>query len=131
MKQIRISIHSFVDLITNSSSEIFSSAGDATVNAVKEIVNNILAAGGSLAKCNDLFNVKLSYNFCHDGENRYFDTSEERNACKEQFGCESDYDVEWSDLIVDAKDPTNKAAKDAAIRLENLMGTYDTWDQQN
>jgi hypothetical protein len=129
MKQIRISIHSFVALITNSSSEIFSSAGEATVQAAKEIVNNILAAGGSLAKCDDLFNVKLSYNFRHEGEVRYFDSEKERNDFKEQFDCVSDYDCEWSDLVIEAKDQTNEAAKAAAIKLENLCGTYDTWDQ--
>ena len=50
-----IKIHSFVDLITNSSSEVFVTATEKTVDTVKSLVNNILQAGGSLIKADDLF----------------------------------------------------------------------------
>ena len=44
-KVIKISTHSFVDLITNSSSELFVCNGDKSVETVKEIVNQIFKEG--------------------------------------------------------------------------------------
>lgn len=61
MKQI-IPVHSFVDLITNSSSEIFVSADQDTVNAVKKLVNTLLTAGGGKLTADDLFTFKLAGN---------------------------------------------------------------------
>ena len=42
MNSIYIPIHSFVDLITNSSSEIFISANKSTIKAFKEIIDSLL-----------------------------------------------------------------------------------------
>lgn len=42
---IKISTHSFVDLITNSSSELFVCNGQKSVETVKEIINQIFADG--------------------------------------------------------------------------------------
>jgi hypothetical protein len=62
MKSFRIKIHSFVQLITNSSSEIFVSADDSTISGVKEIVNNLLKIGGSTLTFDDLFRVEIDSN---------------------------------------------------------------------
>ena len=56
---ITIPIHSFVDLITNSSSEIFVSADANTVKAVKKLIDNILKASGSDKTADDLFEISL------------------------------------------------------------------------
>ena len=61
MKNIYIPIHSFVDLITNSSSEVFVSDTESTVNALKEAVNAMLKLTKSDKTCDDLFDVKLCY----------------------------------------------------------------------
>jgi len=62
MNTLYIPVHSFVDLITNSSSEIFVSADQNTLNAIEALVQNILIAGGSTAKASDLFTFELSDN---------------------------------------------------------------------
>lgn len=60
MKSIFIPIHSFVDLITNSSSETYISADVSTVNTVKAMITHILKGGGSDKTADDLFEVSLS-----------------------------------------------------------------------
>lgn len=59
MNSIPIPIHSFVDLITNSSSETFVCADKKTVQAVKELVNTFLRMGGLTQKADDLFTFEL------------------------------------------------------------------------
>lgn len=54
-----IPIHSFVDLITNSSSETFVAADRQTVSVLEGIIDAVLAAGGSDKKCHDLFRIGL------------------------------------------------------------------------
>ena len=58
--KLTIPIHSFVDLITNSSTEIYVEATESTVSAIKELVNSLLKAGGSTLTCDDLFTISLS-----------------------------------------------------------------------
>lgn len=59
MNAIIIRVHSFVDIITNSSSEIFVEANQNTVNNVKNLVNSLLALAGSRSTCDDLFELEL------------------------------------------------------------------------
>ena len=54
-----IRIHSFVDLITNSSTELFISANDKSAETVRAVIDNILSLGGSTLKANDLFKIEL------------------------------------------------------------------------
>ncbi len=54
-----IRIHSFVDLITNSSSESFVAANERTLETVRKIINETLKAGGSTKTCDDLVLLKL------------------------------------------------------------------------
>lgn len=58
---IYIPIHSASDLITNSSSETFIRATDASVTQVKEIINSLLKLGDSNQSADDLFEFKLLY----------------------------------------------------------------------
>ncbi len=139
LMKIIVPVHSFVDVITNSSSEIFVSATDSTVAAAKEIVNNVLSSGGSLAKCDDLFKVSLLYHV------RYYDDGEEDTVEKEfdneadaaKFRSENadkfggDYDAEWNDLVIEAIDPTNEDAKKAAESLSSFFSTFNTWEKNN
>lgn len=57
MKSLIIPIHSFVDVITNSSSEIFISADEGTVKAVKELIDTLLKGVGSAKTSDDLFDI--------------------------------------------------------------------------
>ena len=67
---IAIPIHSFVDLITNSSTEIYIQAKQKTVDTVKAIVNHLLAQQNSSYTVDDLFDISL-VNTTLEDENRF------------------------------------------------------------
>ncbi len=56
--KIKIPIHSQIDLITNSSTEIFVNA-ENSVEPCKELVDEILKLQGSDKTCDDIFSLKL------------------------------------------------------------------------
>jgi len=58
MKKIVLNVHSFNDVITNSSSEIFVNCNNKTIEAVKTLINYFLEKGGSTKKADDLFVFK-------------------------------------------------------------------------
>lgn len=58
---MRIYIQSQIDLITNSSTEVFQIADNGSVEDLKEVINAILEVGESPFKCDDLFDIKLSF----------------------------------------------------------------------
>jgi len=60
MNSISIPIHSFLDLITNSSSETYVTSDRQTVTSIKSIIDAVLKAGGSTKTCDDMFMVKLA-----------------------------------------------------------------------
>lgn len=63
-KKFIIPIHSVVDLITNSSSELFVTSDHNTIDAVKNMVDAVLKVGGSDKTFDDLFYATLAV---HDG----------------------------------------------------------------
>jgi putative lipoic acid-binding regulatory protein len=104
-KKYIIKIHSFVDLITNSSTEIYVAAGEHTVKAVKEIINNILLIGGSKLIADDLFEISLSNS----------DVGEYSSV----------------ELNVKAKDQKSPDALTAAKLLSDLTGLFSIEAQYN
>jgi hypothetical protein len=98
----KIKIHSFVDLITNSSTEIYIEATSHTTKAIKEIVDNILKIGGSSLTCDDLFDITLDDEDAYENEYGYKDVS----------------------LIVKAKDENSELGKTTAKLLANLTGIF-------
>ena len=59
MKTLTIPVHSFIDVITNSSSEVFVTSDRKTIEAVKNVIDSILLIGGGKETCDDLFEVVL------------------------------------------------------------------------
>ena len=59
MTSFTLRIHSFVDLITNSSSELFTAANQRTIETVRAIINQTLKVGGSTKCCDDLVLLTL------------------------------------------------------------------------
>jgi len=59
MEKIVLKVHSFSDIITNSSSEIFINANKKTIEAVKTLINYFLEKGGSKKTADDLFVFKI------------------------------------------------------------------------
>ena len=70
---ITLSIHSFVDLITNSSSETYITASDKTINVVKDIIKLFLENANVATPVDELFDVELVY------------TSEEYDKVKDMY----------------------------------------------
>lgn len=87
MKQIRIQLHSFVDVITNSSTVIYCQCNDKAVDSTKEMINEFLKVAGSDKTADDLFTFKLEKEDCYCEE-------DEKDDCE----CQSD-----ETIIVTAK----------------------------
>ena len=113
------SIHSFVDLITNSSTEIYIEASTKTVKAIKDLIDKILLSSGSAVKCDDLFTVEI-------------DTK----------SYEQDYDQDYADyspddggrtvsLLVKCRDTNNTAGKEAAKVLSSLTSLFNIGETHN
>ena len=92
-----IPVHSFVDLITNSSTEIYIEADKGTFKSVTEMINKILDLGGSKMKCDDLFTIEL--------------------------GKEEEYSSSVS-LIVKSRDENSELGKKTAAILSDLTGLF-------
>ena len=143
MNRVIIPLHSFVDLITNSSSEIFVAADANTVKAVKKLIDNVLKAAGSDKTASDLFDISLGYGVTdNETYDTKFVTKAEFEKIKEayqewedddQSGDEPRYDPRYtedgfSNIIVTVKPdiPTEAkaAAKAAAKTLSDLTGLF-------
>ena len=70
MKFIILNIHSFVDLITNSSSETYATANDKTVETVKNILKLFLENANVATSVDKLFDVKLVHTEYDYGDNK-------------------------------------------------------------
>jgi hypothetical protein len=67
MKSLTINIHSFVDLITNSSTEIFISARENSSQAIINLIDSLLLLGGGKYRTSDLFDVRNTVSMdCYD-----------------------------------------------------------------
>ena len=58
MEKFKLNVHSVIDLITNSSTEMFVDYS-GSIEPVKELVNEFLKAEGSTLHCDDIFEIKL------------------------------------------------------------------------
>lgn len=96
MKELTVKIHSIVDVITNSSTVIFTMAGPGSIKTTKELIDSLLAIGGSDLIADDLFEFSLFcereeeekgeilYNYCDDIIKL---NTEKSNILNEKFGC--------------------------------------------
>lgn len=116
MKKIILNIHSVVDLITNSSTELYVVAHGKTISILKDIINDVLAMGESKLKCDDIFDI----------------TFRERNRRQELYNeideiyDPEDRDVEYDTLnflVISVKDGVNSAL--AQRMTKNLEILFD------
>lgn len=56
---IRIKIHSEVDVITNSSTTIYTQVRKGSIDTIKELVNTLLKMGGSELTADDMFTFEV------------------------------------------------------------------------
>lgn len=59
MESLKIKVHSVVDVITNSSTVIYTQADEGTIKSLKEMINALLKIGGSELTADDLFTFEL------------------------------------------------------------------------
>lgn len=154
---LTITVHSFVDLITNSSSEIFVAADQNTVKAIKKLVENLVAATGGTANADDLFSFDLVYTCVDQNYDEVEMTKSEIAAKRKEVGkilketpaegvsytekqVEDAQTWEFGDdrdgpsqckVRVTAKAPTNKHAKDAAKVLSDLTSIFTIEESYN
>ena len=76
MKEAKLRIHSFIDIITNSSTEIFIRATNNTIKNIQSLVNNLLSIANSNLKCEDIFIMSLSCDEDYDAEDYDADNTE-------------------------------------------------------
>ena len=119
MKSIKISPHSFIDIITNSSSEIYVQASENTVKVVKTLVDSILKMSDSYLTCDDLFDIRLELP-SDQGEDEEYDEN------PDQFY--SDYGNRG--IIVTAKNQAEHSVQAANI-LSNLTGIFSIEEGYN
>jgi hypothetical protein len=115
-----IPIHSFIDLITNSSTEIYVEATEKTIKTLRELVNEILKAGKSKLRADDLFTFSLEKNCdCYDEYDK--DSDEAKEHMEHMEDCERCSTV----LVVTTKKPHAPELKKVLDIMNNLMGLFE------
>lgn len=70
MASIIIPVHSVIDVITNSSSEVFVTAHKKTIEIVKEIINVYLKDACYAETADELFDIELVYKAYNDDDQK-------------------------------------------------------------
>ena len=113
--QFRIPVHSIVDVITNSSSVIYTEAHNNSISIAKKIIDSVLTAAGSTKTADDLFDFSVTV-YPTD----LFQYLDDKIAC-----AEDDEDGEDAEFVARIPDlDTLKKALDYD-NFKNKKGNYD------
>lgn len=122
--KIDIKIQSISDIITNSSSEIFTIYRRKDFENIREIVNELLKLAGSDKTFDDLFELKISTteeaeeDYVNSGSDQDFiDWCIDRNPCID-IDCNDSYIVSYT---IVAKSDEAKSVADKLSNLDNLF----------
>ena len=93
---IKIKLHSVTDLITNSSTVIFTYSG-GTIQPLKDMINEILKTFNIDKTCDELFDAVI----LNDDSDTYSEWIEECNNGKYPKGVDENTDIEklWNDVL--------------------------------
>jgi hypothetical protein len=136
MHSITFPIHSFVDLITNSSSEIYVSATESTLTAVEAVINSILKSQGIDKTASQLFNIKLTYSvkeYEKTGNGwKEFDTEEARTKWMEENEVDDcdEYTTQIETVVIEPKDKSDKGLQKVADALVELVYSTNAFEGQ-
>jgi len=119
LTSIKIHVHSFVDLITNSSTEIYIMASDKTIKTMRKLVNDILVAGKSNYTCDQLFSIEID----KEEFEAYYDQPYDEWA---QGGESRNVQVVVKSLVKD-----EEAADEAAKVLSSLTSMFEISESYN
>ena len=116
---LRIPVHSFVDLITNSSSEVYVEATQSTINGIKKLVDHLLKIGGSPLTTDELFTFDVVFD-CTDPD--YEDvpmTKAEIKAKKAELKAASE--------AIQHKIDTEETTLETRNKLQEELDALDGW----
>jgi hypothetical protein len=101
LESIKIKLHSFTDLITNSSTVIYTYS-DGCIKPLENMINEILTTFNIEEKCNDMFHItvlcdKFSYLESDEDEDEDEEVSSNNKTslCKDK----ESFDKLWEDII--------------------------------
>lgn len=121
--EIRVDIHSMVDVITNSSTVIYTWATGGT-NQVKELINAILKASGSDKTSDDLFTIEER--MTEDGMERVLDKMDESSEFEDRIDeLEKTFPEGWGDLPYGDKAMYRKQVSDLLTKIFYSMSEND------
>lgn len=122
-------IQSISDIITNSSSEVFTIYSEESLKAVKELVNSILELAGDRYNFDDYFDIDFAIDSSRiddmkDLHPEITDEAELKKMVLEEYNHsiesgEGSWGVEG--IIVTAKDPKCKKAAELIANIENIF----------
>lgn len=119
-----IPIHSFVDFITNSSTEIYVTASKKTASAVKDLIDEILKIGGSKYTHKDFFKIRTETT-CRCREEGYLEEGEKHDT----ESCES---AECQLVVTPIeKEQDNPELTKVLKMLNNLVGLFEYGERAN
>lgn len=125
-----VEIHSFLDLVTNSSTEIFITADESTIKALKQLVNDILKAGGSEVTADMMFDFQLAVEDPDAYPSKFYPVDSDKGKELLEEHADANYDRGPKNVVL-----VNPKIKDCpevvavAKRLADLTGLYeiDAW----
>ena len=131
-------MHSFVDLITNSSTELYIEATEQTVKSLKALITNLLELGGSVLTCDDLFTIEINKEQ-FQSDYSWDDDNEDENGKKISA---DEFYAKWTGeefhegyrnvhLLVKCRDTNNPLGAEVAKVLANLTGMFNIDAQEN
>lgn len=115
LPSIKIKVHSFVDLITNSSSELYIMANAKTVTTMQKLVNDILIAGKSNYTAEQLFSIEIDK---EEFENNY-------EKPYDEWVAEGNGEYKTVSITVKSLIPDEEASVAAANVLSNLTSMFE------
>lgn len=110
-----VKVQSFSDIITNSSTEVFTQADNTS--GVKRIINGVLIAAGSNYTCDDLFDITIEWDDNAIDRYKEYQIEEAKNHtddCPELINPLSDY-------IIESSKPYGETDWDKICKLENII----------
>ena len=127
MQTIKLPLHSFSGLITNSSSETFISATESTVKAAKALIQHVIGADKNV---DELFDVKLTYSvsFYSSDASDYIDEDDidmdRVNAILSEHSVSS-YDAKIQSWLSVTSKTQNSALDELAKLIGRIPNTLD------
>jgi len=119
--QIIIPIHSFIDVITNSSTSVYVGCHDNSIKFANELVDDLLKAASSDKLADDVFEFKIQADFDSECDKIY-------GNLEEYY---SEEELEGKDYTVKnalAKEIFNKMISGEIEQLSNWGQNYDDYD---